>query len=174
MAENGISQRAFARMIGVYVRAVQEAIESGRIVTLPNGKIDPVQAKRDWADNTDLSKGGTVIEIDDEIEATENEVQASGKRPSAVYAEARAKREEFNAKIAQMEYELAAGKLVDAARIQNEAFRLARITRDALLNIPNKIAHELAAEKDPHKIHTLLTGAITSALEGLLTKEKKK
>src|SRR5260370_36580908 len=54
MAE--MSQRQFGELVGVTHRAVQKAIESGRITLNANGKIDPDVALAQWKRNTDESK----------------------------------------------------------------------------------------------------------------------
>ena len=48
--------REYARLRGVNLSAVQNAIKSGRIHTEPDGKIDVEEANRDWFINTDQSK----------------------------------------------------------------------------------------------------------------------
>ena len=50
-----ISQREYARQLGVSHVAVQRAVKTGRISTV-DGKIDPAQADRQWQENTDQSK----------------------------------------------------------------------------------------------------------------------
>ena len=52
----GISLRAYAKHRDVSHSAVQKAIDTGRIQTLPDGSIDKNQADRDWEENTDFSK----------------------------------------------------------------------------------------------------------------------
>src|SRR5574344_1686904 len=53
---NKVSMREYARLRGVNLSAVQNAIKSGRIHTEPDGKIDVEEANRDWFINTDQSK----------------------------------------------------------------------------------------------------------------------
>ena len=48
----GVSLRAFARIRGCSLTAVQKAISSKRITTLPDGTIDPERANQEWAKNT--------------------------------------------------------------------------------------------------------------------------
>ena len=48
----GVSLRAYARMRGCSLTAVQKAIASKRISTLPDGTIDPERANQDWEKNT--------------------------------------------------------------------------------------------------------------------------
>src|SRR5258707_1242499 len=48
----GVSLRAYARMRGCSLTAVQKAISSKRITTLPDGTIEPERADKEWAKNT--------------------------------------------------------------------------------------------------------------------------
>ena len=57
------------------------------------------------------------------------------------------------------------GQLIDAAEARREAYRCARSVRDALLNIPDRLAAELAAESDVTRVHIRLDGEIRQALE---------
>ena len=47
-----VSLRAYAKHRGVTLKAVQKAIESGRIRTNADGKLDTDRADADWARNT--------------------------------------------------------------------------------------------------------------------------
>ena len=58
-----------------------------------------------------------------------------------------------------------AGKYVDADEVKVAAFNKARIVRDGLLNIPDRLAALLAAESDEHKVHKLLASEIRAVLE---------
>ena len=44
------------------------------------------------------------------------------------------------------------------------AFRRARIVRDGMLNLPDRLAAILAAEHDTTKVHTLMTTEIRTVL----------
>lgn len=173
--------------------AVQKAIKSGRISTTLDekgqNKIDAEAAARDWDLNTDQSRKREPKPKDDERPGQEPPPPSSsfgsggaGGKPhaqaaptaSSAYASARAVREEYQARIAKIEFEKKIGKLVEADKIRLEAFQAARLTRDILLNIPNKIAHELAAESDSARIHILLTDSITKALEELVAEGQRR
>ena len=73
---------------------------------------------------------------------------------------ARATREEIRNQVNQ-------GKLVYREAVEKEMFRLARTVRDALENIPARIAGVLAAERNQEKCFALLQSEIQQALEGL-------
>src|ERR1017187_7745904 len=52
----GVSQRAYARLRGVALSAVQKAIASKRIMPNPDGSIDPERANQEWERNTFAGK----------------------------------------------------------------------------------------------------------------------
>ncbi len=76
-------------------------------------------------------------------------------------------REAFRAKMAKMEYEEKAGKLTDASKVREDAFRAGRIIRDALLGIPDRLADVLAAEQDPRQVRQLLEEELENILREL-------
>ena len=146
---SAVSLRAYARHRGVSLAAVQKAIQTGRIRTTAEGKIEVELADRDWERNTHY--GASV--------ATGEPALAG---PS--YAQSRAVREAYLARLAKIEYEERLGKLISRDEVQVAAFNKFRIFRDGLLNIPDRVAAVLAAESDSHKVHELLTGEIRKAL----------
>ncbi len=146
-----MSLRAYARHRGVSLPAVQKAIATGRITTLPDGQIDPAVADRDWAENTRYSASH-----DDDGETF----------GASQYTKARAVREHYQARLAKIEYEERVGSLVSKDEIQVAAFNLGRQARDAMLNIPGRLAAQLAAETDEAKCFELLDGEIRKALNG--------
>jgi hypothetical protein len=83
------------------------------------------------------------------------------------YNDARAEREHYNAELARLKFEETAGKLIDADLVREEAFKLARIVRDSLLALPDRVAGEFAGETNQFRIHTRLTEEIRRALVSL-------
>jgi hypothetical protein len=136
-----LSQRAYAAHRGVSHTAVQKAIASGRISTLADGRIDPAVADREWDANTLYPVGG-----------------------ASQYGQARTVHETYRARLAKLDYEERIGHLVAAAEVRDAAFNTYRRFRDAMLNIPNRIAPVLAAENDAAVVHEVLAAAIREAL----------
>lgn len=149
----GISIRAYATHRGVSHTAVRKAIKSGRITTEPDGTIDPTSADAHW--NTRTRPGqGSIVDVPEDIDD---------------YATSRALRESYEAKLKKIEYEKACGLLVSREEVTSKIFTLARGSRDRLLQIPRRMAAQLAAESDQHKIESLLTQSMREALADLET-----
>lgn len=101
--------------------------------------------------------------------AAEDQMPAAGKGPS--YAQSRAVRELYAAKLLKLEHEERIGKLVPADQVKVDAFKTARTVRDGLLNIPDRVAHILAAETDPARVHHLLSNELRTVLSQLSSHE---
>ncbi len=63
-----------------------------------------------------------------------------------------------------LENDITEGKLVSVQGASKESFDGARTIREAILNIPARIAGELAAEADPVRVHIMLEAALRQAL----------
>jgi len=80
---------------------------------------------------------------------------------------------EQTAKTVKLELEVARikGELVPASDVKRTAYELARATSEAFMNLPARLADELAAEKDAFTVRTRLEDEIRNILENL-TKER--
>ncbi|WP_413933391.1 hypothetical protein [Nitrospira sp. BLG_1] len=83
------------------------------------------------------------------------------------FIESQAERERFRAKLTELEYLERIKKLIPAEEVDREWFRLGRLVRDTMLNIPARIAADLAHETDHRKVQDLLEREIYQALETL-------
>jgi phage terminase Nu1 subunit (DNA packaging protein) len=155
----------------VSLQAVMKAIHEGRLVESVTRResgrydVDPVKADAEWSANTDSGQGAPA-HLANRPAAEPDDIEAEDGQP-ITYAEARAQHERFKARLAQLELEQREGKLVEADAVRREAFRVARIVRDALLNLPDRVAGELAAETNQFKVHQRLVQEIRRALEDL-------
>lgn len=161
-----ISQREYARRLGVSHTAVQVAIASGRISTV-EGRIDPAVADREWRENTDQSKPRNRITgaprhrrrpdepprpvgIFSTMDAEDYSAAVAG------YARERASRELYQAQLAKIELDLRRGILVRADEVKLRAFGRARKARDLLIAIPDRVAASIAATADPAEVRRIL------------------
>ena len=147
-----LSIRKYAQHRGVSHTAVQKAIKQGRIQLTSERRIDIEQADRDWQRNTSPMNAP-------QVSAT---IEGSG--GGSTYAQSRAVRELYLARLAKIEYEERLNKLVNRDEVKVAAFSMARTIRDSLLNIPDRIAAMLAAESDPTRVHHILTEELRRAL----------
>jgi len=151
-----LSIREYARHRGCWHTTVIKALASGRIKKDRKGGINPVQADRDWPRNT----GHRILK--------QKSIKGRGSAPPSSseigYSKARAVRETFLARTAQLNYEVQSGVLVKRAEMEAATFNLARTFRDQMLNIPERISAIVAAERDPRNCHDILTAEIRKAL----------
>jgi hypothetical protein len=152
-----MSQRAYSRQRGVSASTVQKAIASGRIHTLPNGQIDSEIADAEWARNTQTQ----APPVDRRGQQPEDDAEVFG---ASQYTKARAVREHYQARLAKIDYEERIAKLVSGEEVQVAAFNKFRQFRDAMINLPDRLAAMLAAETVETTVHTLLTNEIRKAL----------
>lgn len=167
-----LSAKAYAKHRGVSLAAVLKAISEERIKASvrrkgPGYQIDVAQADIEWQQNTDSGQGAPAHAKNrqDQPEPAGDAEPEDGE--PITYAQARAQHERFKARLAQLELEQREGKLVEADAVKRESFRTARLVRDALLNLPDRIAAELANETNQFKVHQRLVSEIRRALEDL-------
>ncbi len=167
-----LSLRAYAKHRGVVMSAVQKAIQSGRIATTPDGKINSDIADVEWKANTrqqhQRRPTGTRVAARTSftpfVEPERTETAGAG---GLDYFRARAVREGYLARLAKIEFEEKTAKLISRDEVHVAAFTNGRLVRDNLLNIPNRLAATLAAESDAEIVHQMLTVEIRKALDEL-------
>jgi hypothetical protein len=161
-----ISQREYARRRGVSHTAVQQAIASGRISTV-HGKIDPAMADRQWQQNTDQSKPRNRITGQPKHRRAPDglpqpmrllaTVGADGEDGAAIgYTRARAARELYQAQLAKMELDRQRAALVRADEVKVGAFNMARMAREKLTALPERVATVIAAARVPEEVQRIL------------------
>ena len=157
----GVSLREYARMRGLDKESVRLAVHDGRLSKSVTKKgtrydIDPEVADQEWKANTNPAKQN-------------NTKKKIADAPSM--AQARAVREMYAARLTQLEFEERSGLLCKVEDVKLAAFKSARLTRDAMLNIPARVVNEITAligglEADKsHEILLILQREIHSALE---------
>lgn len=153
--------------------AVLQAIQAGRLTepaAIKRGsrwEIDPILADAQWAGNTELKniENHVADQKLDEIRKGQTDAAQEGSLagiPQIVVS--KAVRAAYDAKLAELEYKKQIGERVPVAEVRREAFSLARRVREALLNIPDRVAAELAAEMDAAAVHMRLTAELRQAL----------
>jgi hypothetical protein len=174
-----MSINAYARYRDCRPYTVQMAIKRGRIRLNANGKIDPDEADRMWEANTNPRLNTRGKDSPHLKQAPQKERAASATAPanrtppaertaatnnSPSFADARAVKEFYSARLTKLEYEKESGTLISANEVKVQTFNRFRAFRDQMLNIPDRIADELAGITDAHEIFRILTEEIQSAL----------
>ena len=164
----GIPLRAYARMRGCSLAAVQKAIASKRITTLADGSIDPERANQEWAKNTfagqtlNRTRPAPAPAAPRAPARTSQPDSAPSGDPVSAYLRARAVKESFAARTAQLEYEERAGKLIQATKAGEYAAQFSSIVGDALSAMPDRLTPLVAATASEDAIHKILSAEINA------------
>lgn len=162
-----LSIRAYAKHRGVTEGAVRKAIKQGRISKKDNGKIDPNLADKEWSKNTDPAQ----IKKSEVKESTQDSSNISPpSNPLSVgpsYQQSRAIKEAYNAKLTRLQFEKESKKLISVNEVKISAFNAARMTRDRMLNIPDRVIPALVGKTDIFEMKEILKTEIVKALEEL-------
>lgn len=125
----------------------------------------PAEIRADGGTNpNEVNDPGPIDENDFHLETTDADGNVVKVDPFNL---SRARKAEIDAKMKELEYRQAAGELVPAAEVEKAQFKLARIVRDQLLAVADRIAPQCAAELDPYRVHVLISTEIRKALETL-------
>lgn len=89
---------------------------------------------------------------------------ADSGRVDAIYRQAQAQERAYNAKLAEIEYKKAIGEMVVAADVETRLARVFATFRDAMQQIPVRVAALVAAESDQAKVQDILDQEVRSAL----------
>jgi len=156
-----LSGRAYARHRGISETAVRKALKEGRITKNKNDKIDPKQADKQWDINTDPAQIKEVAKPQEEV----NNYNPAPLGPS--YQQSRAIKEAYNAKLTRLQFEKESKKIISVDEVKISAFNVARMTRDRILNIPDRVIPQLVGKTDIFEMKEILKAELVKALEGL-------
>lgn len=165
---------AYAAHRGCSRQTVYYALQTGRIVKEPCGKIESIKADARWDPK---------LTINAAVEAQQE--QAARRKPTAPppesanedkdededdgydYQEARARREHFSAELTQLKAELERGDLVPVADVRKAWADILTQVKTRLLGLPDRMAATVAAESDPHSVQLMLAEEVTDILTDL-------
>ncbi|BET28317.1 MULTISPECIES: hypothetical protein [Wolbachia] len=147
-----ITQAEWAREKGFSRQYVCSLVKKG-IVELEDGLIDREQANE------------AVAAIRDPSQPLRRKER--GETLSTILLKTRIKNETERGKLLEAKVKAEIGKFVSIEEVKTEAFNVARVVRNNLLNIPNRVSALLASLSDTEKIHMALTEEITNSLQEL-------
>lgn len=165
----GLSRSAYARhrqalgLPGATHTAVARAIAAGRILLEPDGTIDPAEADAAWAARSDPAKQRHAASPGPASSSSGPEAPPTSAGPS--YAQSRAIREAYAARLAKLDYEERLGTLVPVAKVRLAWFQTLRALRARLLGLPARLAPLLAAETVTARAGALLEAELHALLE---------
>ncbi len=150
-----VTQAEWAREKGFSRQYVCSLAKKG-IVELKDGLIDPEQANEAVAAIRDPNQP---LRRKNNLEREE--------KLSTILLKTRIKNETERGKLLEAKVKAEVGKFVSIEEVKTEAFNVARVVRNNLLNIPNRVSALLASLSDTEKIHMALTEEITNSLQEL-------
>ena len=129
-------------------QAVRKAIARGRISARREGRrvfiaVEAADAQWRATTNAALQRGAQAA-------------APASDRAGRIFASARAEKEFYRAKLAQLEHGERTGALIRADEMQAAAFNLSRDARDMLMGIPSRVATSITG-KSQEEIHAILT-----------------
>ncbi|WP_265030313.1 hypothetical protein [Wolbachia endosymbiont (group A) of Philonthus cognatus] len=149
-----ITQAEWAREKGFSRQYVCSLVKKG-IVELKDGLIDQEQANE------------AVAAIRDPSQPLRRKGNSETSNLSTMLLKTRIKNETERGKLLEAKVKAEVGKFVSIEEVKTEAFNVARVVRNNLLNIPNRVSALLASLSDTEKIHMALTEEITNSLQEL-------
>jgi hypothetical protein len=90
--------------------------------------------------------------------------QGERSKTSPAFQASRAKREEFAAKTAELDYRKKSGLVVETDAVKKAAFEVMRIIRDRILGVPDRVSAMLAAENSAAVVKSKLDDELRSIL----------
>ena len=153
-----MSFSAYARHRGCSPANITKAISKGKITPI-NGKIDPEKADIEWDENSPrLQNRKKNFKLAEEL-APDTTVMS--------LTRIRAMHEGLRAKKTKLEVDQLEGTLIDARAVKDASFKQARLVRDTLLSIPNRLTPVVANESDEHRVFQLIHEEIVSSLRAI-------
>jgi len=164
-----ISQSQWAKRHGFSRQYASQLVKNGTVKNY-NGKINPKQADRALESiRNPLIDQKRKSESQEEIRVAAPAVSSSGDSSdlSTLLLKTRIKNEIEKGKLLQARAQAETGELINAEQVKAAAFNKARVVRDGLLNIPDRLASVMVTCNDEKKAHEIMTKEIRMVLEEL-------
>jgi hypothetical protein len=149
-----VSQYEWAKRSGFSKQYANRLVKAGTI-RLINGKVDIDEANAILASTKNPGR----------VEMRKGQQNVSGL--STLLLKTRIKNEMGKGKILEAKAKAELGELVPVEEVKTAAYNRARVVRDNLLNIPDRVASQLASLDNEKKIHEILLSEIRTVLEAL-------
>jgi hypothetical protein len=148
----------YARHRGCSPANITKAVANGKITPI-HGKIDPEKADQEWLSNS--------VRLRNRKENQKLADQVSADTSAMSLSRIKAMHEGYRAKKAKLEVEQLEGTLIDAGAVKDASFKQARLVRDTLLAVPNRLAPVVTHESDEHRVFELIHDEIVLCLRAI-------
>ncbi len=167
-----LTQIDYAAQRGVSRQYIGKLVKEG-VLQLKNGKIDPLQAdgvleaRREPARTTHKQhkEQRAMVSAAQSVPAQTRSI--SDTELPTLLLKTRIKSESEKAKLLEIKAKVEAGKYVDIDEVRAAAFKQARIVRESILILADRLAPVLASISDAAEIHRILSEEHNKALEEL-------
>lgn len=146
-----ISKSNFAKKHGFTKPYVSELLHTGILKEEPNGMLNEEEA--DYA--LELKRLGS------------QQSRGNKSKLQELLIKVKLRNEIEKGKLLKLETAEKEKTLISVEEVQKIILEGNRVVRDAILNIPDRVAFLLASTSDPVKLHKILTKELRAALEGL-------
>ena len=144
-------------------KAILVAVNAGRVTRRPDGLFDLEKAMAEFEATTqnerghDNRNGHNLVEVQ-----PSSDLPLDHERParSSDYGKARAAVQIYEARLKKLRYEEKAKSLVPARDVEDAAFRTVSCLREACMNIPARLAAQLALESDQARCYAILEAEV--------------
>lgn len=171
-----LSLSQYARRRGVSQPYISKLIRQGKLHTEPNGKINPAKADAelgrtiDPANKKKKSKNISRSKTGHRSRDSKSPPDGLDDQKKTSFYEARTANEILKAKRAKVEYDKLVGALLPTEDVKQSAFTIGREIRDALTQIPDRIAPLIPDQSDLHQRTQILKVEINAILENMADK----
>jgi phage terminase Nu1 subunit (DNA packaging protein) len=180
-----ITRAAYAKIKGVAPRTIGKYTQKG-IIPLHDNKIDPTEADKvldgilvqplgsgKQKGNTGKSPDGMkTIKVPAEAKVIHKPTDDEYGGPAVVtFVDARTREKLIKVELLELDLKLKKGETVPVKDVEFAAFTLAREVRDKMLNVPDRISAEVAAETDEIKVRNIIMAQIENELRAISDKK---
>lgn len=142
-----VTKTEFASLLGVAKSYVSKLAAADRLVITAGGLVDVDASKRRIQETSGAPERAAVT--------------------TPVFADARDKKEHYQAEMARLDYETRCGTLMDAADVRAVVANAATTLRTRLELLPDQLAPQLAAQPDENTVRAILANEIEALLADL-------
>jgi hypothetical protein len=145
-----------ARLLRRDPKAIRFAVSRGRITRRPDGLFDADQAIAEWEANTLHERSHSANKVFEMAPASNLPLENERLAKASDYAKARAAAQIYEARLKKLKYEERAKHLVPVRDVADAAYRMMSCLREACMNIPARVAAQLAIESDQARCYAIL------------------